>query len=118
MDNSIQNVADPETESIWKIEVKRNYFRLWCNNKLSFYKEYRNISSDCENRMKTEPVMIMLVGKYDKSTLRYQVAPGNDCPCYILVPKPISIYLSNILIPTPIGIYLSNTLIPKPRYLS
>ena len=80
----IQNVADPETESIWTIEVKRNFFRLWCNNKLSLYKEYRNISSGCENRMKMEPVKIMLVGVHDKGTLNYQVAPGNDC----LIPEP------------------------------
>ena len=84
MDRSIQNVTEPETESIWTIEVKQNYFRLWCNNKLSFFEEYKNISSDCENRMRMEPVKIMVVGTLDDGTIGYQVAPGNNC----LIPKP------------------------------
>ena len=78
MERSIQNVADPERKSIWTIEVKRNYFRLWCNNKLSFYKAYKDISSRCEDRIKMTPVKIMLVGDYDKGTRDYRVAPGND----------------------------------------
>ena len=94
MDRSIQNVAEPETESIWTIEVKQNYFRLWCNNKLSFFEEYKNISSDCENRMRMEPVKIMLVGTLDDGTLGYQVAPGNNC----LIPKPSYLFVIKYLL--------------------
>ena len=79
IERSLKNVADPETESIWTIEVKQDYIRLWCNNKLSLYREYRNISKDCENRMKMEPVKILLSGYYDTGTTDYQAAPGNDC---------------------------------------